>query len=114
MPSACGALMQRPANIAHVDVAGMCARHQGAGAEQHADDHRGLHIRQFLAHLGKMSADDVAAFVGEHADELVGRRRLHQRAGIHEDAVRIHDERVELGVIDDDDLDVLRGRGRRP
>ena len=100
---------ERAADIAHVDVAGMSARHQRAGAEQHADDHRGLHIRQLLAHLGEMSADDVAALVGEHADELIGRRRLHQRAGIHEDAVRIHDERVEIGIVDDDDLDVLRG-----
>ena len=87
---------ERPADIAHVDVAGMRAGHDRADAEQHADDHRGLHIRQFLAHFRQVAADDVAAFVGEHADHLIGRGRLHQRAGIYENAVRIHDECVEL------------------
>ena len=55
----------------------------------------------------KMAADDVAGLVREHADQLIGRGRFHQRAGIDEDAVRIHDEGVERLVVDDDDLDVL-------
>ena len=105
-------VQERAADIAHVDIAGMGARRQRAGAQQHADDHRSLHIRQFLAHLGEVTADDVAAFVGEHADHLIGRGRLHQSAGIHEDAVCVHDERVEIRVVDDDDLNVLRGEAR--
>ena len=96
MPIRLRRVQKRAADIAHVDIAGMGARRQRAGAEQHADDHRSLHVRQFLAHLGEMPANDVAAFVGEHADHLIGRGRLHQRAGIHKDAVRVHDERVEI------------------
>ncbi len=93
------------ADIAHLGIA--VARHHRGRAEQHADDHRGLRIGEFLAHLRKMAADDVAGLVREHADELIGHYRLHERAGIDENAVRIHDEGVERIVVDDDDLDVL-------
>ena len=60
-----------------------------------------------------MTAGDVAGFVREHADHLVRRVRLHQRAGIDEDAPAVGDERVEGALVDDHDLDVLlRQAGR--
>ena len=52
-------------------------------------------LASLLTHLGQMAADDVAGLVGKHADDLVRRRRLHQRAGIDEDVMRIHHEGVE-------------------
>ena len=51
--------------------------------------------RNLLAHARQMPAGDVAGFVGEHADHLVRRVRLHQRAGIDEDAAAVGDEGVE-------------------
>ncbi len=36
-----------------------------------------------------------------------GRLRLHQRAGVDEDALAVRDEGVERAVVDDDHLDVL-------
>ena len=48
----------------------MSPRRQGAGAQQHRDEHPGLHIGQFLAHFGEVAANDVAAFVCEHADKF--------------------------------------------
>ena len=80
-----------------------------ADAEQHGDDRGGLRVGELLAKLGQMSADDMASFVGEDADELIGRFRFHQRAGVDEDVVRIHHESVERSVVDDDDMDVLVG-----
>ena len=54
-----------------------------------------------------MAAGDVAGLVGEHADHLVRRIRLHDRAGIDEDAPAVGDEGVEGAAVDDHDLDVL-------
>ncbi len=47
--------------------------------------------------------------MGKHADHLVRRIRIHQRAGIDEDAAAVGDEGVEGPVVDDDDLNVLLG-----
>ena len=88
-------------------VAGTGARRQRADAEQHGDDRGGLRVGEFLAHLGQMPADDVSGFVGKDADDLVGRLRFHQRAGIDEDVMRVHHEGVERSVVDDDNVDVL-------
>ena len=54
-----------------------------------------------------MTAGDVAGLVGEHADHLIRRIRLHDRAGIDEDAPAVGDEGVEGAAVDDHDLDVL-------
>ena len=62
---------------------------------------------QFLAQARQMAAGNVAGLVGEHADHLVRRLRLHQRAGIDEDAPAVGDEGVEGAAVDDHDLDVL-------
>ena len=56
-----------------------------------------------------MTAGEVAGFVREHADDLVRRLGVEQRAGIDEDVAAVHDEGVEGAVVDDDDLDVLLG-----
>jgi len=54
-----------------------------------------------------MSTGNVPALVCEHADDLIGRLRIHQRAGVDEDALAVHHEGVEGAVVDDDDADVL-------
>ena len=101
-----------------IAVAASRARHHGAGAEQHGDDHLGLRLRHLLAHLGEMAAGQMAGFVRQHPDQLVRGLRLHDRAVIHENAVAVGDESVERAVVDDHDLDVLlfqaRGAQDRP
>ena len=91
----------------------LCARDHGADAKQHGNNRGGLRVGEFLAHLGQMAADDMAGLVRKHADDLVGRGRLHQRAGIDEDAVRVHHERVERLFVDDHDLNVLLAQARQ-
>jgi hypothetical protein len=54
-----------------------------------------------------MAAREVAGLVRQHADELVRRLRLHDRAVIDENPAAIGDEGVERAVVDDDHLDVL-------
>ena len=66
-----------------------------------------LRLRKLLAQPRQMAAGDMAGFVREHADDLVWRRRFHQRAGVDEDAPAVHHERVERAVVDDDDANVL-------
>ena len=78
-----------------------------ADAEQHGDDRRGLRLRELLAQPRQMAAGDVAGLVREHADDLVRRLGVDQRAGVDEDAPAVHHEGVERAVVDDDDLDVL-------
>ena len=60
-----------------------------------------------------MSAGDVTGLVGEHADDLIRRLRLHQRAAVDEDAAAVGDEGVERTVVDDDDLNILLRQTRR-
>ena len=57
--------------------------------------------------LRQMTAGDVTGLMREHADDLVRRRRFHQRADIDEDAPRVDDEGVEGFVRDQHDLDIL-------
>ena len=78
-----------------------------AHADEQGNDRGHLRIRQLLAYLGQMPAHDVSGLVGEDANDLVGRLRLHQRAGIDEDVVRVHHECVERSFVDDDNVDVL-------
>ena len=54
-----------------------------------------------------MTAGEVAGLVREHADDLVRRLRLQDRAGIDEDAAAVSDEGVEADIVDDHHLDVL-------
>jgi hypothetical protein len=61
---------------------------------------------------GQVSADDMAGLVREHADDLVGRGRLRNRARIHKNAMCVHHERVERFIVDDDDLNVLLAQAR--
>ena len=60
-----------------------------------------------FVHFGEMAAREMASLVRQHADQLVWRLRLHDRAGVHENAVAIGDKGVECAVVDDHDLDVL-------
>ena len=90
------------------DIApGFARGHHRADAEQHRDDHLRLRLGKLLAQPRQMAAGDMAGFVRQHADDLVRHRRFHQRAGVHEDAPAVHDERVERAVVDDDDANVL-------
>ena len=97
----------------HADIAaaaaGARARHHGADAEQHGDDRRGLRRGELLAQLHQMAAGQVAGFVREHADDLVRRLGVEQRAGIDEDVAAVHDEGVERAVAEHDHPDVLLG-----
>jgi hypothetical protein len=61
-----------------------------------------------------MAAGDVAAFVRQHADQLVGRLGPHDQAGIDEDPLAARHEGVERVVLDDHDLDRSWGRDRPP
>ena len=89
-------------------IAGIAARgDHRADTEQHRDDRLRLRHRELLAELRQMAAGDMAGLVGEHADDLVRRLGVHQRAGVHEDAAAVHDEGVERLVVDQRDLDVL-------
>ena len=54
-----------------------------------------------------MAARKMPGLVRKHADQLVRRFRLHDRAVIDEDAATVGDERVERGFVDDHHLDVL-------
>ena len=92
---------------AAVAAAALRARHHRAGAEQHGDDHLGLGLRHLLAHLGEMAAGEVAGFMRHHADDLVRRLRLHDRAVVDEDAAAVGNEGVEDALVDDHHLDVL-------
>ena len=69
----------------------------------------GLRIGELLAQLRQMAAGDMAGLVREHADDLVRRLGIDQRAGIDEDVAAVDDEGVEGAVVDDDDVDVLLG-----
>ena len=62
------------------------ARDRNADAEQHSQRHRALDAREFLVELGEVAAGDMAGLVREHADDLVRRFGIHQRAGVDEDA----------------------------
>ncbi len=83
------------------------ARHHRAGAEQHGDDHLGLGVGELLAQFCEVAAGKMAGFMGEHADDLVRRFRLHDRAVIDEDAPAVGHEGVEGAFVDDHHLDVL-------
>ena len=54
-----------------------------------------------------MAAGDMAAFMRDHADDLIGSLGVHQRAGMDEHVVPIDDEGVEGAVVDDVDVDGL-------
>ncbi len=99
--------MCRGADLADALAAGARTGDHRADAEQQGDDRLRLRGGQLLAQARKMAAGDMAGLVGQHADDLVRRLRLHQRAGIDEDAPPVHHEGVEGALVDDDDLDVL-------
>ena len=54
-----------------------------------------------------MAAGDMAAFVRDHADDLIGSLCIHQGAGMDKGTVPIDDEGVEGAVVDDVDVDGL-------
>jgi hypothetical protein len=60
-----------------------------------------------------MPAGNVAGLMGEHADELVRRFRLHDRADMEEHVLAVDDEGVEALVGDDVDIHVLAGDSGR-
>ena len=89
-------------------IAGIAARRDHrADAEQHGDDRLRLRHRELLAELRQVAAGNMTGLVRQHADDLVRRLGVHQRAGVHEDAAAVHDEGVERLVVDQRDLDVL-------
>ena len=82
------------------------ARH-GAARQDHLENLQGGEGAQLLLHAREMAAGDVAAFVRQHADQLVGRLGPHDQAGIDEDPLATCHEGVERVVLDDHDLDAV-------
>ena len=70
-------------------------------------------VGELLAQAHQMAAGKVAGFVREHADDLVRRLGVEQRAGVDEDVAAVHDEGVEAAVIEHDDPHVLLGEPGR-
>ena len=52
-----------------------------------------------------MAAGDVAAFVGDDADQLLGVVALHQQAGMDKEILAARDEGVDRILFDQDDVD---------
>ena len=92
---------------------GWRAADHGADAEQQRDDRGGLRIGELLAQAREMPARHVAGLVRQHADDLVRRLGIVERADVDEDAPAVHHERVERALVDQHDLHVLLRRGRR-
>ncbi len=92
-------------------AAGAAARHRaarhGAARQDHLENLQGGEGAQLLLHAREMAAGDVAAFVGQHADQLVGRFGPHDQAGIDEDPLAACHESVERVVLDEHDLDAV-------
>src|SRR5450631_3380020 len=61
----------------------------------------------------QMAAGKVAGLMREHADDLVRRLGVEQRAGIDEDVAAVHDESVEGAVAEHHHLDALLGEAGR-
>ena len=59
------------------------------------DDRCGLRRGELLAQARQMAAGEMPGFVREHADDLVRRFGIEQRAGIDEDVAAVHDEGIE-------------------
>ncbi len=97
------------------DIVAAGGRRDAADRKQHGGDGDGLRALHLLAHARQMAAGDMAGLVRQHADDLVRCFRLQQRAGVHEDALAVHDEGVERGIGDQHHADILLGEaGGRP
>ena len=59
-----------------------------------------------------MAAGDVAGFVREHADNLVGIFSRQDEAGVDEDVLTAGDERVHARIVDDVNFYVVRIEAR--
>ena len=98
---------------ARVVSAGDAARDHKADAEDLRQQRARLVLGDARAQGRHVAADDVAGFVRDHADHLVRRLRLHQRAGVDEDVVPVEHEGVEGIVLHDAHLDAPRSESRR-
>jgi hypothetical protein len=100
-------LQGRHAGLAHIGGAAAGGSDQRARSEQQRHDRLRRRLGDFIAQARQVAACDVTRFMGEHADHLVRRVRLHQRASIDEDAAAVGDECVEGPIVDDYDLNIL-------
>ncbi len=96
------------AELTDLAGAGHGARRHGREADDLHHQSGGFRFRHLAPQPRQVAAGDVAAFVGDHADQLIGRLGIHQRAGMDEHVVAVDDEGVEGAVVDDVDVDVLR------
>ena len=76
-----------------------------AYAKYGSDDCQGLGRFQLLAQPFLMTSGDVAGFVCQYADDLVGRISGHKCPGVNKNATANH-KGVEIGIVDQNDLDV--------
>ena len=97
--------LARAAQIVGGATAGDAARNHQADAEDLRQQCARLVLGDACAQGGHVAAGDVAALVCDHADHLVGRLRLHQRAGVDEDVAAIEHEGVEGVILHDAYLD---------
>ena len=106
--------------VSHREVgAGTHSRHAGlacasaagrdrGGAEEHAEDLDDLRVFDRVAHARKMATRDVPGLVGHHADHLISTVGLDEQPRIEEDVEAARHEGVDLSIVDDDELDLLR------
>ena len=96
------------AEVACAVAAGDAAGNHQADAEDLRQQRARLVLGDARAQRGHVAAGDVAGLVRDDADHLVGRLRLHQRAGVHEHVAAVEHEGVEALVLHDAHLDAAR------
>jgi len=83
------------------------------GTERRRDDAFDAGVSHRVLKTRQMPARDMAGFMGKHADQLIRRLRPHDQAGIDEFVLSAGDERIDLLVLDQIDVQCVRIEPRR-
>jgi hypothetical protein len=89
------------------------AARDSSEAQDLKHERRRLHFRDLLPEPRDMAACDVAGFMRDHADQLVGRLRQEDRARVDEHIPAIDNEGVKARIVDQMHLDVIARHARR-
>jgi hypothetical protein len=100
-------LRRSDGRAADIAAAGTPARDHGADAGEQRDDRGSLRRGELLAQPQQMAARQMAGFMREYANDLVGCLGVKQSAGIDEDMTPVHDEGVEGAVAEHNHPHVL-------
>ncbi len=84
-----------------------CAPRHGATGQDCLQDLQSGQVAHFFLHACKMTAGDMAAFMGHDTDQLVRPLRAHDQASVDEDALATRHEGVERAILDEHDLDTV-------